>query len=91
MSKGFDELGNIAKDVFGSLSSAGKEVEGVMKDKLERLILQLDLIPRDEYESLKARVASLEAELAALKSAKKPAAKKAAPKKAAKKPAAKKK
>lgn len=80
-----DDLARVASGAFGALSGVRGEVEARLKHQFERILSEMDLVPRDEFEAVKAmaakarqeqealekRVSALEAALAA----KKPAAK----------------
>ena len=95
----FDDLARMASGAMGALSGLRAEMETMMRQQFERLTSGLDLVPREEFEvvqamaqkareeqeALTARVAALEAKLAAQSGA--PAA--AKPKAAAKPPVAK--
>lgn len=86
----FDDLARVANGAAGTLAGMRAEVETLIKARLERLMAEMDVVPRDEFEALKAmalkaradnealaaRVADLEAAAAKPKRA-------AAPKKAA--------
>ncbi len=77
----FDELAKIATNAAGAARGLQQEVEAVMRGQAERLVSQMDLVNRDAFEAVKAmaakareenealaaRVAALEAEIAALK------------------------
>lgn len=97
----FDDLARVANGAAGTLSGVRHEIEGVVKQRLERVLAEMDLVTRDEFEAVKevaakarleqealeSRVAALEAEIARL-SKSGSAARKAAPKKARAKTAA---
>ncbi len=90
-----DDLARVATGALGTLQGARDEVESVFRRRLERLLVEMDLVTRDEFdavqamavaareenERLSARIAELEAKLAP--AAKKPA-RKAKPKAKAK-------
>ena len=94
-----DDLARVAGGAFGAVAGLRTEIEDMVKQRFERLLADLDHVPREEFDAVKAmaekarteqealqkRVDALEA---ALKDAKKPAPKtsraKAASKKAAK-------
>ena len=89
-----DDLARVASGAAGALSGVRAEIEQIVRQKLERILADADMVPRDEFEAIKAvavkarteqealeaRVATLEAEISALK---KPAPKRASRKKAA--------
>ena len=78
-----DDLARVASGAAGALSGVRAEIEQIVRQKLERILADADMVPRDEFEAIKAvavkarteqealaaRVAALEAEIAALKTA----------------------
>ena len=93
-----DDLARMASGAAGALSGVRGEVEARMKQQFERILAEMDVVPRDEFEAVKAmaakarleqealekRVAALEAALAGKKTAAKAAkTRKQSPKKAA--------
>jgi BMFP domain-containing protein YqiC len=84
----FDDIARVAGGALGALSGVKAEIEALIRQQLERLTAGMDLVSREEFETvqamvtkarqeqdaLAARLAQLEAQLAA-----KPAAKKAKP------------
>jgi BMFP domain-containing protein YqiC len=76
----FDDLARVASGAMGALSGLRAEMEAMMRQQLERFTSGLDLVPREEFEvvramaakarqeqeTLEARVAALEAKLAAV-------------------------
>lgn len=75
----FADFADLMTDAFGAAQSAGQEAKSVFRAQVERMVSDLDLVTREEFDALKARVdalveqnESLRAELAA-KPAKKPA------------------
>jgi BMFP domain-containing protein YqiC len=89
-----DEIARLFTNAAGAAQGVRQEVETVIRSQAERLVADLDLVPREEFEvvramaslareeneALKARVAALEAALAAKpKAAKTSKAAKAAP------------
>ncbi len=98
-----EDLGRVASGALGTLSGTRDQVESLVKARLDRVIDRLDLVSREEFETvravaskaraeqeaLSARVAKLEAKLAALAPAgdaapaAKPAAKPKTPRKRA--------
>ncbi|HEY5208453.1 MAG TPA: accessory factor UbiK family protein [Stellaceae bacterium] len=77
----FDDLAKVANGALGGLANFGTELENRMRDQAERVLSRMDVVRRDEFEAVKAmatkareaqetleaRVAALEAEIAALK------------------------
>lgn len=95
----FDDLAKMANGAAGAFSGIRQEMEGMVKHRMERVLADMDLVTREEFEAmadvarrarseqekLERRVADLEARLGG----KKAAAKKGTAKKAARKAAAK--
>ena len=93
----FDDLARVANGAAGPFSGVRHEIEGIVKQRLERVLADMDLVTRDEFEAVKdvaakarleqealeKRVDALESELA--KARKAAPAKKARTKKAASK------
>ncbi|MEM1039138.1 MAG: accessory factor UbiK family protein [Pseudomonadota bacterium] len=72
----FDEFAKLVTDAAGMAQGARREVETVIKSQGERLIGQMDLVQRDEFEAVKEMAAkarleneTLRTELEALKAA----------------------
>lgn len=86
-----DDIARVASSAMGVAAGMRSEVEARIREQLERLLTQMDLVPREEFdavkavavtareeqESLAAKLAEMEARLAALE-AKKPEGGKAA-------------
>ena len=97
-SRPFDDISNLLTNAAGAIKGVGDEVKAMGRSQAEKLIADMDLVSRDEFEVLKARLDAALAEIEGLKGGKpkKPAAKKTtarkttAKKAAPKKPAAKK-
>ncbi len=82
-----DDLAKLATNAVGAATAVRQEVEARVKAQLERLLVDMNLVTRDDYEAVKEmaakaraeqeslteRVARLEAEVAALKGGSKPA------------------
>jgi hypothetical protein len=101
-SKILEDIAKVASSALGVAAGMRSEVEARFREQLERLLTQMDLVPREEFDAMKAvavaaregqealaaQVAALEQRLAALEAGQGKAAQgKAAPKAA--KPAAK--
>ena len=86
----FDDLARVASGAFNTLSGLREEIETRVRERVERMAADLDLVTREEFdavramaakaragqETLEARLNELEAELAATR-ATPPAAKRA--------------
>ena len=87
----FDDLAKLANSAVSTLAGVKGEIEAMVSQRLERFLADMDVVPRDEFEAIKAvavkarteqeklekRMARLEARLAAKPTAK-PARKAAA-------------
>ncbi|MFO1237594.1 MAG: accessory factor UbiK family protein [Alphaproteobacteria bacterium] len=76
-----DEIAKMATNAAGAARGLQQEVEAIVRGQAERLLGQMDLVNRDAFEAVKAmaakareenealsaRIAALEAEIAALK------------------------
>lgn len=76
----FDDLARMAGGALGALSGLKAEIEALVRQQFERFMAGADMVPRDEFEAvralaikarteqedLEARVAALEAKLAEL-------------------------
>jgi BMFP domain-containing protein YqiC len=74
----FDELGRLLTDAAGAADGVRKEVESVVRAQAERVLRDLDIVQREEFEAVKAmaqkareeneqlkeRIATLEAKVA---------------------------
>ena len=77
----FDDLARVASGAAGALAGVRSEVEEAFRQKLERYLAEADMVPRDEFDAIKAvavkareaqegleaRVAALEVEISGLK------------------------
>jgi BMFP domain-containing protein YqiC len=71
-----DDLARVANGALGALSGVRSEIEAMVKQRVERLLADMDLVTRDEFEAVKAVAAkarseqeNLEARVAALEAA----------------------
>ena len=94
-SKILDDMAKVASSAMGVAAGMRGEVEARFREQLERLLSQMDLVPREEFDAMKAvavaaregqetlagQVAALEQRIAALEAAQESASK-PAPKKA---------
>ena len=74
----FDEIGRLMNDAAGVAQGMRREVDSVVRNQAERVLRDLDVVKREEFEAvkdmarlareeneaLKARIAALEARLA---------------------------
>jgi BMFP domain-containing protein YqiC len=95
----FDDLARMANGAINTLSGVREEIESRLRERVERWLAEMDMVPREEFEAIKelaqkaraeqedltAKVAALEQKLAAMSAAPQAAPR---PRKAAAKPAA---
>jgi BMFP domain-containing protein YqiC len=74
----FDDLAKVANGAVSTLNSMKSEIEAMVRQQIERILVDTDLVARDEFEAVRAvaaearlqqeklenRVAKLEAQLA---------------------------
>ena len=77
----FDDIARVASGAAGALTGARMELEEVFRQWIERILTDVDMVPRDEFEAIRAvavkaresqealerRVEALEFEIARLK------------------------
>lgn len=80
----FDDLAKVANGAVSTLNGMKVEIEGMVRQQIERILVDTDLVARDEFDAVRAvaaearlqqekleiRVAKLESQLAALSSGK---------------------
>ena len=49
-----DDLAKVANGAFGAVSGVKGEVEEQIKQRLDRYLSELDVVPREEFEAVKA-------------------------------------
>ena len=62
----FDELGKLMNNAAGVADGVRREIETVVKSQLERMINDIDLVKREDYDALRELVQAQSAELKAL-------------------------
>ena len=50
----FDELGKLITDAAGAADGVRKEIETVVRSQAERVLRDLDVVQREEFEAVKA-------------------------------------
>ena len=50
----FDELGKLLTDAVGAADGVRQEVEGMVRGQAERVLNELDVVQREEFEAVKA-------------------------------------
>lgn len=63
----FDDFAKMATSAVGTLQSAGKEFETMMRQQVERLVAKMDLVPREEFDAVKDMAAEARLENERLK------------------------
>ena len=87
--KPLDDLSNLMTNAVGAIKGVGDEVKAMGRSQAEKFIKDMDLVSREEFDVLKARLDAALAEIETLKGTKKPT-RKPALKKSARKTATKK-
>jgi BMFP domain-containing protein YqiC len=64
-----DEMAKLSTAAVGLAQAAGEEAKAAFRAQADKMVAELDLIRRDDFDVLKAEVASLRAELEALRAA----------------------
>lgn len=57
-----DGLAKIMTDAAGAAQGVRTEIDTFVKQRLEKLVADMDLVPRDEFEAVKAMAAKARAE-----------------------------
>lgn len=83
-----DEFAKLTTGAMGLAQAAGDEAKAAWRAQTDRLVAEMDLVRRDEFDVLKAEIAALRAEIAELKSQKTPTKKAAGGSSTTAKPAA---
>jgi BMFP domain-containing protein YqiC len=63
----FDELGKLLTDAAGAADGVRKEVESVVRAQAERVLRDLDVVQREEFEAVKVMAQKAREENALLK------------------------
>jgi BMFP domain-containing protein YqiC len=63
-----DEIAKLTNAAMGLAQAAGEEAKAAVRSQTDRMVAELDLVRRDEFEALKAEIAALRAEIVTLKS-----------------------
>ena len=66
-SRPLDDLTNLMTNAMGAVKGVGDEVKAIGRSQAERIIADLDLVTRDEYEVLKSMLETSQAEVEALR------------------------
>jgi len=63
----FDELGKLITDAAGAADGVHKEIENVVRAQAERVLRDLDVVQREDFEAVKAMAQKAREENEALK------------------------
>ena len=66
-SRPLDDLTNLMTNAVGAVKGVGDEVKAIGRSQAERMIADLDLVGRDEFEVLKAMFEKSQTEIEALR------------------------
>ena len=67
-----DEMAKLTNAAMGLAQAAGDEAKAAFRSQTDRLVAEMDLIRRDEFEALKAEIAALRAEVETLRGTEQP-------------------
>ena len=70
-----DEFAKLSTSAMGLAQAAGEEAKAAFRAQSDRVVAEMDLVRRDEFDVLKDEIAALRAEIAELKAQKSPAKK----------------
>jgi len=62
----FDDMAKVAGGALGALTGVKDEVESLVRQRVERLLTNMDLVSREEFAAVKAMAAKARTEQAAL-------------------------
>ncbi len=62
----FDDLARVASGAMGALSGLRAEMEAMVRQQMERVTASLDLVPREEFEAVRAMAIKARTEQEAL-------------------------
>jgi BMFP domain-containing protein YqiC len=58
----FDDLAKVAGGAASTLSGIKGEVESLVRQQIERILIDADMVPRDEFDAVKAMAAKARSE-----------------------------
>lgn len=65
--KFFDDLSKLMNDAAGVADGVRREIETAVKSQMERVVNDLDLVKREEFEAVKAQLAAQNSEIEQLR------------------------
>jgi len=66
-SKIFDELGKLMNNAAGVADGVRREVDSMVKAQMERLVADMELVKREDFDALRELVQTQDTEIQALK------------------------
>ncbi len=65
-SRFFDDIARVAGGALGAAAGLRNELEAMVRDRLQRMMSDMDLVPREEFEAVREMAAKARAEQEAL-------------------------
>ncbi|MEA1943614.1 MAG: accessory factor UbiK family protein [Pseudomonadota bacterium] len=62
-----NDFADLMTDAFGAAQAMGEEARAVFRARADRMIAEMDLVSREEFDAVKAALDESQAEIAALK------------------------
>ena len=62
-----DEFAKLTTGAMGLAQAAGEEAKSAFRAQADRVVVEMDLVRRDEFDALRAEITALRAEVAALR------------------------
>lgn len=62
-----NDFADLMTDAFGAAQAVGEEARAVWRAQADRMVSEMDLVTREEYDAVKASLADAHDEIAALK------------------------
>lgn len=62
----FDDVAKVASGAVSTLTGVREEIDGLIRQQIERVMVEMDVVPREEFDAVKAMAAKARAEQDAL-------------------------
>lgn len=62
----FDDMAKVASGTVSAFTGVRDEIDGLIRQQIERVMADLDVVPRDEFEAVKAMAVKARTEQEAL-------------------------
>lgn len=62
----FDDVAKVASGAVSTLTGVREEIDGLIRQQIERVMAEMDVVPREEFDAVKAMAAKARAEQDAL-------------------------